>query len=87
MCRSKLILQGNNNNNENVNPQRLQLGCYAEFITVAIILENRINQGPFIRKSTVLGAAILSIVKEGELLSWQVGRAKTALTKGVNDLK
>ena len=71
MCRSKLILQGNNNNNENVNPQRLQLGCYAEFITVAIILENRtrINQGPFIRKSTVLGAAILSIVKEGELLS------------------
>ena len=69
MCRSKLILQGNNSNNENVNPQRLQLGYYAEFITVAIILENRINQGPFIRKSTVLGAAILSIVKEGELLS------------------
>ena len=52
-------------------------GCYAEFITFAILLGNRINQGPFIgnwkkgkkKQSTVLEAAILSILKEGELLS------------------
>ena len=67
-------------------------GCYAEFITFAILLGNRINQRPFIRnlkngrkkkQSTVLEAAILSILKEGKLLSWQVGRTKRALTKGV----
>ena len=48
-------------------------GCYAEFITFAVLLRKHINQGLFIRilkkekkkkQWTVLGAAILSIVKE-----------------------
>ena len=47
-------------------------GCYAALITFAILLRKRINQGLFIRilkkekkkQSRVLGAAILSIVKE-----------------------
>ena len=71
-------------------------GCYAEFITFAILLRKRINQGLFIhilkkekkKQSTVLGAAIPSIVKELRRTLILTSRANTkrALKKGVNNI-